>query len=133
MTDTSKIVLCVDDDPDDRDIICYAINEIDPSFKVLHAPDGVKAMELLSKAKSSEELPCLVILDINMPRMDGKQTLAAIKKDERLNDIPVVVFSTSSNRHDIDYCSRYGVELLTKPTDVQTIRHEVKRILQHCS
>ena len=132
MTASPRIVLCVDDDPDDRDIICYTINKIDPSFKVLHAADGFEALDLLSKAKLSKELPCLVILDINMPGLDGKKTLAVIKEDEVLNEVPVVIFSTSSHPQDIEYCSKYGVELVTKPDNIQTVHNEVQKLLRHC-
>jgi CheY-like chemotaxis protein len=132
MNSTSKTVLCVDDDADDRDIVCYTIAQIDPSLKVIHAEDGAAALDYLKKAKEEEALPCLVILDINMPRMDGKQALSEIKKDDQLATLPVVVFSTSSNPTDKMYCERYGVELITKPTTMHMIQDEVKRLLQHC-
>jgi CheY-like chemotaxis protein len=128
-----RIVLCVDDDPDDRDLVCFTINEIDPSFTVLHAENGVEAISLLTKAKEAETLPCLVILDINMPLMDGKQTLAAIKKDQELCNLPVVLFSTSNNHVDKLYCEQYGVELVTKPSNLQSIKNEVQRLLHHCA
>jgi CheY-like chemotaxis protein len=132
MSQSTRIVLCVDDDPDDREVVCYTIGEIDPSLKVEHAADGVEALSYLSKAKEQDALPCLVILDINMPRMDGKQALAEIKKDAELNDIPIVVFSTSNNPADKMYCERYGVELITKPQTMPHMHHEVKRLLQPC-
>ncbi len=127
-----RIVLCVDDDADDRELVCFTINEIDSSFKVEHAENGVEAIEYLNKAKITDNLPCLMILDINMPKMDGKETLATIKKDKQLNELPVVVFSTSDNPIDKMYCTSYGVELVTKPSHLSAIRNELKRLLQHC-
>jgi CheY-like chemotaxis protein len=132
MSESNRVVLCVDDDADDREVVCYTISEIDPSLKVEHAADGLEAIEYLAKAKETDALPCLVILDINMPRMDGKQTLAAIKKDAKLSELPVVVFSTSNNPADKMYCERYGVELVTKPSTMYNMQHEVKRLLQPC-
>ena len=132
MTPETRTVLCVDDDPDDREIVCYTISEIDPSLQVAHASDGVEALNYLLKAKEENSLPCLVILDINMPRMDGKQTLAEIKQDTDLSKLPVVVFSTSNNSEDRKYCDRYGVQLVTKPATMHTMQHEVKRLLQPC-
>jgi CheY-like chemotaxis protein len=132
MSSTARTVLCVDDDPDDREIVCFTIGEIDPSLKVVHAEDGLEALHYLTKAKEEENLPCLVILDINMPRMDGKQTLTEIKKDDQLSTLPVVVFSTSSSPVDKLYCSRFGVELVTKPTSMHSMQDEVKRLLQPC-
>jgi CheY-like chemotaxis protein len=133
MSDVQRTVLCVDDDPDDRDLVCYTIGEIDPSLKVAHAVDGADAMSYLAKAKAEDALPCLVILDINMPKMDGKQTLAEIKKDGDLSELSVVVFSTSNNAIDKLYCERYGVELVTKPSNMQNMHDEVKRLLKPCA
>jgi CheY-like chemotaxis protein len=132
MTTATRTVLCVDDDADDRELVCFTIGEIDPSLQVIHATDGTEALNYLSKAKAEEALPCLIILDINMPRMDGKQTLAEIKKDRQLGALPVVIFSTSNNPADKMYCKSYGVELITKPSTMHTMQHEVKRLLQPC-
>jgi CheY-like chemotaxis protein len=132
MISTVRTVLCVDDDADDRELVCFTIGEIDPSLKVVHAEDGVEALDYLTKAKGEAALPCLVILDINMPKMDGKQTLSEIKKDEQLSILPVVVFSTSDSPIDKLYCERYGVELVTKPSSMHTMKGEVKRLLQPC-
>jgi CheY-like chemotaxis protein len=120
MSKPQRVVLCVDDDPDDRELICYTIGEIDPSIKIAHAEDGVEAISYLSRAKAEAALPCLVILDINMPRMDGKQTLAEMKKDTELKALPVVVFSTSNNPTDKMYCMR-------------NMHYEIKKVLQHCA
>ncbi|HZH63575.1 MAG TPA: response regulator [Flavisolibacter sp.] len=132
MSPATKTVLCVDDDADDREIVCFTIGEIDASLKVVHAADGLEAITYLAKAKSEDALPCLVILDINMPRMDGKQALAEIKKDNQLSKLPVVIFSTSNNPTDTTYCKSYGVELITKPSTMHSMQHVVKRLLQPC-
>jgi CheY-like chemotaxis protein len=132
MSESPRIVFCVDDDADDREMLSNTIYEIDPSFKVVHAENGEEAIEYLSKAKVSGDLPCLVILDLNMPKMDGRKTLAEIKKDEQLSVVPLVILSTSSSSVDKIYCAHYGVELVTKPSDILGIHHEVKRLLQYC-
>ncbi|HVG16463.1 MAG TPA: response regulator, partial [Chitinophagaceae bacterium] len=88
MSQAARTVLCVDDDADDREIVCFTISKIDSSLRVVHAEDGLEALDYLTRAKEEDTLPCLVILDINMPRMDGKQTLAEIKKDNQLSGVP---------------------------------------------
>ena len=133
MPQATRTILCVDDDQDDRDLICYTIGEIDPLVDMVHAENGVKAINYLTTAKEKEALPCLVILDINMPVMDGKTTLAEMKKDGELSKLPVVVFSTSNNPMDKTYCNSYGVELITKPSNMKNMRLEMRRILQHCA
>jgi CheY-like chemotaxis protein len=132
MTASPRIVLCIDDDEDDRELVCYTINQIDPTFDVIHAENGLIAIDLLQKGLETKKLPCLIILDLNMPKMDGKQTLAAIKKHHKLSKLPVVLFTTSNNQIDKQYCAGYGVELVTKPSSLLDIRTEVQRLLKHC-
>jgi CheY-like chemotaxis protein len=128
----ARIVLCVDDDPDDRELIRNAIFKIDPSYTVAHATNGKEALQYLTRAKENE-LPCLVIMDINMPVMDGKQALTEIKRDKKLSQVPVVVFTTSSHPADLNFCRQYGVELITKPANFKQITVEAERLLEHCS
>jgi CheY-like chemotaxis protein len=130
---TKKTVLCVDDDPDDREIVCTVIQEIDPSIEVIHAENGIEAHEILKSAKEKQTLPCLIILDVNMPKMDGKETLIEIKKDDGLNSIPVVMFTTSNSPVDKMFFSAYGVDLVTKPNEMSRIHTEVKALLHYCA
>jgi CheY-like chemotaxis protein len=90
-----KIVLHIDDDQDDRYLVGKAINNIDPSIIVREAQDGMKAIEFLNQAKLFGDLPCLIILDINMPIMNGYDTYNEISKDNDLAAIPIVIFTTS--------------------------------------
>ena len=131
-TSTSRTILCVDDDSDDRDLVCNVIKKLDPTIHFMHAENGLVAHKLLSQAKLKNEFPCLIILDINMPLMDGKQTLVRIKKDPALNEIPIVMFSTSSSVMDKAFCSQYGVELVTKPAKLAAVFTEVERLLNYC-
>jgi len=128
----ARIVLCVDDDPDDRELIRNAIFKVDPSYTVAYATNGKEALQYMMRAAETE-LPCLVILDINMPVMDGKQFLVEIKKNKKWNQVPIVVFSTSSHPTDIYFCQKYGVELVTKPANFKQITCEAERLLQHCA
>jgi CheY-like chemotaxis protein len=128
----ARIVLCVDDDPDDRDLIRNAIFKVDPSYSVAYATNGKEALSYLTQSLKTE-LPCLIIMDINMPVMDGKQTVAEIKKIEKLKEVPIVVFTTSNHPSDLQFCQRHGVELVTKPANFVQITTEAERLLQHCS
>jgi CheY-like chemotaxis protein len=128
----ARIVLCVDDDPDDRELIRNAIFSVDPSYTVTHATNGKEALQYLERAHDTE-LPCLVIIDINMPVMNGKETVMEIKKHKKLSQLPIVVFSTSSHPADLSFCILHGVELVTKPANFRQITREAERLLQHCS
>src|SRR5215212_6856854 len=96
----TKTILCVDDDKDDLLMLREAINRSVTKYHIVEAFDGQHALELLRQMQELDELPCLIILDINMPRMDGKQTVVALQSDAELATIPVVLFSTSSNQMD---------------------------------
>jgi CheY-like chemotaxis protein len=130
---TPRTILCVDDDPDDRQFICAAITRLDPGLNIIQAHNGVEAMEYLDVAKEDRRLPCLIVLDINMPLMDGKQTLSRIKIDPLLVDVPVVMFSTSSNPMDKILFQRMGVDMITKPSDIAHLNQVVRQLLTHCA
>src|SRR6476620_1410652 len=112
MTTNSKKVLCVDDDEDDQLIVSETILEIDDSIEVATALNGHEALAFLDQAKTNDDLPCLIIMDINMPLMDGKQALVEIKKDKELDQVPIVMFTTSSSQLDMAFCEKYGVEFI---------------------
>ncbi|HVG41229.1 MAG TPA: hypothetical protein VM888_06430 [Chitinophagaceae bacterium] len=65
--------------------------------------------------------------------MDGKQTLAQIKRDEQLKDLPIVIFSTYIDPQDKSFFDKYGVEIITKPSNLNTIKREVERLLKYCA
>lgn len=127
-----RIVLCVDDDPDDQMLVLDIIREIDPTIRVASAVNGVEALRFLEEAKNREELPCLVIMDINMPLMDGKQALARIRKDDDLEGVPVVLFTTSSASMDRTFAASHGVEMITKPINQMELYRVVKHLLSYC-
>jgi CheY-like chemotaxis protein len=134
MPPITKKILCVDDDPDDRHFLCAAVHKADPSMEVIEAHNGIEALDYLNAFKNSQhELPCLIVLDINMPLMDGKQTLVKIKSDPLLRHLPVVMFSTTSNPLDKELFKRQGVELVTKPRDIATMSSAISQLLLHCA
>lgn len=88
--------LLVDDDPDDQEIFEMAAQSVNSRVMCRFADDGIKALEML---KDDSFNPDLIFVDLNMPRMNGKQCLAEIKKIDRLNNVPVYIYSTSSHTH----------------------------------
>lgn len=132
MSPATKTILCVDDDPDDLAMLREAINEIGNGFQIHEAFDGVHALELLRQMQAADVLPCLIVLDINMPRMDGKQTLVALQNDKVLATIPVVLFSTSSSALDITFSRAKHVELITKPINYNALRNAADKLLSYC-
>lgn len=123
----------MDDDLDDRNVISEAIKEVDPSIAVIEACNGREANQFLQQAKNMGVFPCLILLDVNMPLMNGKETLKEIKKDARLKTIPVAFFSTSSNPVDQSFSMEYGVDFVTKPSSYQSIVTVIKELLLKCT
>ena len=120
-------VLLVDDDTTDRELFMDAINLAGKEYKVSEAANGSEALQFL---QSADVLPDLVILDLNMPVMDGRDTLKEIKKQEALKSIPVCIMSTSSAHFDILNAYETGASLfLVKPFDFKELIEMVTSLL----
>jgi CheY-like chemotaxis protein len=128
-----KIVLCADDDPDDRNLLAGAINELEPSYTVLTASNGEDALEKLLQLNSIGHNPCLVILDMNMPVLDGKETLERLKSHAHWYYLPVVIFTTSPREQYADIALKYDVHIITKPAKYSGMMKEVSQLLSFCS
>lgn len=113
-------ILVVEDNEGDVEITQRALTSLQPPCSLTIAHDGVEALELLrptaSLGSAAEPVPHLILLDINMPRMDGKELLAAVKADDRLRHIPVVMFTSSESPLDIRECyERHASCYVVKP------------------
>ena len=95
----------MDDDPDDQEVFLTALSDVSSSALCLVAPDGDRALELLH---NEETKPDYIFLDLNMPRMNGFEFLAAMKKSKVLKDIPVIVYSTTAQPAQIDKVKKLG-------------------------
>ena len=104
--DNGKICLLVDDDLDDHEIFSLALQESESPVEVVRAYDGFEALSHLRDKRF--ERPDFIFLDLNMPRMNGKQCLQQLKDDLNLKDIPVVIYSTSSEIKDLIDAQRLG-------------------------
>jgi CheY-like chemotaxis protein len=126
-----RTILWVDDDMDDLELMHDVLKESDYNFLVQEAHNGREALDYLRQSKKKNNLPCLIILDMNMPVMDGREALKRIKEDVVLREIPAVVFTTSQSEMDKAYCKRYGVEMITKPLDYSSLERIVGQLLSY--
>ena len=120
-------ILNVDDDLEDIEIFCDAVNEIDPSIICLVAKSAEEALQILN---SDIELPQYIFLDINMPKVDGNECLRAIKKDQRLNNIPVIMYSTHTRKTDIDAYRQLNAGFLVKQNSFNELVRELSKVLR---
>jgi CheY-like chemotaxis protein len=114
-------ILLVEDSPGDVRLTLEALADAKISNNISVASDGVEALEYLRKEGEHSEAtrPDLMLLDLNMPRMDGSELLSIIKADEELRTIPVVVLTTSQSEADI--LKSYDLQAncyITKPVDL---------------
>ena len=110
-----KFVLYADDDIDDKTWVSEACKAVNSSLHIVFVENGRKALEYLENQTDNEK-PHLIVLDLNMPELDGRQTLKRLKADERFAHIPVVIVTTSNNKIDMEVCKRLGASLyLIKP------------------
>lgn len=113
-------VLVVDDSVEDWSILKRAFSKSNYQKRLSHIDDAQKALELL-RTGNEAPLPSIILLDLNMPGMDGREFLAHIKSDPSLKSIPVVILSTSGDERDVRYCYEKGASTyIVKPTDMKT-------------
>jgi two-component system, chemotaxis family, response regulator Rcp1 len=124
-------VLLVEDSPGDVRLTRDAFHETNQSIRLHVAVDGVEAMDFLRKrgAFVNSPRPDFILLDLNIPKMDGREVLAQIKKDDNLKTIPTIILTTSDSEADI----RKSYELqancyLSKPVQLEDFENVVKSI-----
>ncbi|MEI6946826.1 response regulator [Paraflavisolibacter sp. H34] len=116
----SVLFYLVDDDADDASIFEEVLLEVAPAACLQWAKDGEEALELL---RAAEVLPDLVFLDLNMPRLNGMECLKQLKSESRLQEIPVIMYTTSSQAKDIEEALLTGALcFITKPSSMKGLR-----------
>ncbi|WP_109698705.1 response regulator [Chitinophaga deserti] len=124
-----KRILLVDDDTDDTEIFEEALGEINPGITFYKAENGQDAFDKMMQQDTA--LPDLIFLDVNMPGMNGWQFLSLIKQDAGYKDIPVLMYSTSSAKRDIDQAEQLGATgFLIKPADYIGLKKALVLLLE---
>jgi CheY-like chemotaxis protein len=126
-------ILYAEDDLDDLFMIRQAFEQFDGATTLQHVSNGFEALEQLNKAKANKQLPCLIILDINMPGMNGREALIRIRQSEDFREIPVVLFTTSSSELDKAFARKWGAEFITKPLIYSELEQLAKRFVALCT
>jgi len=122
-------VLLVEDNPADIRLTREALKEAEALARLHVAEDGIKAMEYLRQSSQKTAKPHLILLDLNLPRKDGREVLEEIKRDISLRHIPVVVLTTSQAEQDVLRSYQLLANAyVTKPVDLDQFFHVVRSI-----
>lgn len=128
MQNNALYILLADDDEDDRLFFNDAFEEIKIQTKVDFVHDGMQLMEHLMD--TNNKLPDILFLDLNMPKKTGKECLIEIKKTERLKNIIIAIYSTSSSEEDIEDTFIQGANIyIKKPSDFNTLKKIINEVV----
>lgn len=120
-------ILLIDDDGDDRDLFREALEKVSPGTGYITASDWEEALLLLRGT-----LPDIIFLDINMPIVNGWDCLRRLKSDHHWQHIPVALYSTSSDLHDLQAARASGAQVFyTKPNSFQELKRLLQKVVFH--
>lgn len=123
------ICFLIDDDDDDQEIFSLALNTIDENISFVTANDGIEALNKLQIEGAF--IPHFIFLDLNMVRMSGRECLREIKKIPHLKNIPVIIYSTSSEQKDITETMLLGAtDYIVKPPSISILTKRLEQVLR---
>ncbi len=134
MEDKPVAILLAEDDPDDQYLISEALDENRLNARLYIVSDGEELLDYLNRRGKYQErekwpMPSLILLDLNMPRKDGREALSEIKAIPALRHIPIVALTTSQAEQDISQTYQNGVSgFITKPVSFSALREVMKSI-----
>jgi len=137
MTSNNQLIVMADDDADDRLLVADALRDAAFNGELQFVEDGEELVDYLQQrgkfpARAAASLPGLILLDLNMPKKNGKEVLREIKKDPALRHIPVVVFTTS--RADMDIAAAYELganSFVPKPSAYDALVETMRAIQRY--
>ena len=123
------VIFYADDDDDDREIFADALGEVDPEIKLILARNGLEMIQLIEDQK---DVPDYIFLDINMPVMSGKECLKRLKRLERLKTVPIIMYTTTSNKDEFRNLVLLGAsDCVVKGVSFQDIKNSLRDILDN--
>ena len=131
MTDNTLKILLIEDDMIEIMKLNRAISSLQLNHKIIEAKNGEEALDFLNK---KNRIPDIILLDLNMPKMNGIEFLKILKKDEVLKYIPTIILTTSSNRKDMLECYKTGIAgYVIKPLKFQNYVEKIDRLMKYWS
>lgn len=133
MSTTPKyIAVYIDDDTDDIEFLSNAFNSYAQNIELVAFQNPSEGLSYLNKLAEQNIFPCLIILDINMPLMNGKELLLRLRETEEYDTVPVILFSTSNLQQDMIFAEKYNAGFITKPLQLRQMECIVDELINHC-
>ncbi len=126
-------VVYADDDADDLELVQQSFAQHTLNVQVLTFKNGSHVLSYLLSLHKTEATPCLIILDINMPIINGKEVLMRLRQVDRLKSVPVVLFTTSSLPLDQNFAQQYNAGFITKPLGIKQMEMITDEFIEHCA
>lgn len=127
------LVLYADDDREDLHFVRKALSCREPDIELKTFQDGDQLLQFILNRDNNSPSPCLVILDINMPAMNGRETLQRLRTLKEYKDVPVILFSTSTIPHDFAFAEKYKAGFFTKPLNERQMNAIIEKFVDHCN
>ncbi len=128
-----NLVLYADDDPDDLQLVKEAFSKYASHVEVVTVNDGLEVLSFLKSLSREDPSPCLVILDVNMPRMNGRETLKQLRELDRYEGVPVILFTTSSLPVDKEFANKHNAGFISKPLNARQMDLITDQFIDHCT
>lgn len=137
VSSSTGVILLIEDDPGDRELLKLVVESMSISSDLRFAKDGEDALDYLYRRGRFADIadsptPDLIILDLNMPKLGGRELLVQLRGSQEFRVIPIVVLTTSSRQEDVDKCYEYGCNsYITKPSDVTDFNQAVEHLSRY--
>ncbi len=129
----AKQILFGEDDPDEEEFLKEIFSALDPDLSLLFYNNGKKLLASI-ETMPDEELPGLIVLDYNMPELTGAEILRELKRNQRYESIPKIIWSTSGSEHYKKLCLETGAaDYVIKPSSIGELESVARHLLSYCS
>lgn len=133
MSQSRKFILIADDDQEDLELLSEVILQAEESTRLHMVNNGSLVLEFLANTKD-EDLPSLIVLDYNMPNMNGAEVLEQLCSNPRYQNIPKIIWSTSNNSSYIQECMEKGAtSYFVKPATHKNLQEQAAQMLKMCA
>ncbi|RYY40418.1 MAG: response regulator [Chitinophagaceae bacterium] len=128
-----SLFLYADDDPDDRQLLMEIFSDYSASVELLTFPDALLLLEYLQSLQPLQPQPALIILDQNMPGLTGINAIPYLRALSHIEEVPMVIFTTSSQPHEAARARQLGAGFVTKPLTAAQVQQIVDQLLDFCA